>query len=1023
MYLCLGVFMNLLSKEVFGKPNYATQENIFETIHNRFGNFEYALPSPTTISKYFSCTREINDIVINEIKRLKTTDSSLLFDNLKAIAIDLQNNIISAFKQKDLVSVIIYIIEHDDEISASTVIGKSGYYTRNELLHAKEIDLTEFLENILYFIFDERKNNDLRGNQTIKWIREKKNFTDIVSHSTINLITYNPGNKQATTLYLDNSSSNVMSNIFPHKLTDYTVVGASENTVLYRETEYTEITDSFRSGCNSILLSGMGGRGKTSIARLVYTSTKSNYDYYGWINYSDNLDRSLVNSIKFNNCSEEGTTKNEFEIKLSKIEEFLCDKNISKLIILDNVDYIDKKQNPPTDLSLLKMSNWRNTKILLTSRLPIIPGCEKTILISNLGNSANNEKCVELFYHYNVNAKSHGNEAVVKQLCELASYNTMVIELLAKSSLYNYSDLNDFYNNLCKIGFHYTDEIPVTTDHDYTANDIEPNENMQQFETAASQLIKLFNLKRRSEVEQQIIWEFHCLPENSQITPKELSNILGFSMVDIIQLEKEGWITFKDGYFSIHPLIQKAIDTSTFFNSSNDNSWVKYWEKGKKIRKAKGNHLDLFSNLYQSKLELSSLQSIENDDIFFMINKLTLSGLILDNITLFNLGYGMLYSGHKTFADSYLSKLYERIVKSKIDVNYSTDCEFFSKVLTLRYIIETNYFVIIDSRFLHKQNDTRLLSLDNIITNAIVLLFSQQNTITKLEDSINIMILHFVISDYILSFCYNDNCNDKPIKNAFEYIFKVNPTKEKIYYNGKLAFSLPDTITIKSKVAICLSFLKYIERTIQLNIDKYNYNTKYLEFYALTMYNLGRFYSGLNLSKLIKSDIYYTDPILEFGYDNFHISLSWNDIFYAYKHSDMYYETAIYYQLKAISLDFPHVNDNSFQMLIKMCYYFSTLLNNIPSLCKKAYIFKPNNTLLSLCRSTKNAILWIADFTNKYGFYLSEENILHEYSIFYLNLSLRCYRFILENNYVSQDIIRKEIEDIENEIRNIKERQ
>ena len=110
-----------------------------------------------------------------------------------------------------------------------------------------------------------------------------------------------------------------------------------------------------------------------------------------------------------------------------------------------------------------------------------------------------------------------------------------------------------------------------------------------------------------------------------------------------------------------------------------------------------------------------------------MINKLTLSGLILDNITLFNLGYGMLYSGHKTFADSYLSKLYERIVKSKIDVNYSTDCEFFSKVLTLRYIIETNYFVMIDSRFFHKQNDTRLLSLDNIITNAIVLLFSQQN--------------------------------------------------------------------------------------------------------------------------------------------------------------------------------------------------------------------------------------------------------------------------------------------------------
>lgn len=600
MYLCLGVFMNLVSKEVFGKPNYATQGNIFETIHNRFGNFEYSPLDKGTISKYFSCTREINDIVINEITRLKTTDISLLFDNLKAIAIDLQNNIISAFKQKDLVSVIIYIIEHDDEISASTVIGKSGYYTRNELLHAKEIDLTEFLENILYFIFDERKNNDSRGNQTIKWIREKKNFTDIVSHSTINLITYNPGNKQATTLYLDNSSSNVMSNIFPHKLTDYTVVGASENTVLYRETENyklpKELTNSmiihstsqkvlFRekefnniiydlrsNQVSNIFLHGMGGCGKTSLASMIYFHLKDQYDCYGWINYSGNIKQSMISDISIN-YSDETMIENDASKKWETLKKAFKNSSQSKLLVIDNVDNIDSiNQHPRQDKELIRMSSWNNITIIITSRLPELPGYETSYEIENLGNATDDKKCIELFYHYSPESEKYrsSNEETVRTLCALAGYNTMVIELLAKGCYHSSHDLNKYYQRI-KNNFSYADDTLVETNHDYTILKTDKSDDEYYDignETVASQLYKLFNIKTRSPLQQLILWDFHCLRENERVFTQEVTDWMGFNLKDITPLVREGWIKQTDDYFFIHPLVNQAISCSEETNST-----------------------------------------------------------------------------------------------------------------------------------------------------------------------------------------------------------------------------------------------------------------------------------------------------------------------------------------------------------------------------------------------------------------------------------------------------------------------
>ena len=100
------------------------------------------------------------------------------------------------------------------------------------------------------------------------------------------------------------------------------------------------------------------------------------------------------------------------------------------------------------------------------------------------------------------------NDDIVRELCRLAGYNTMVIELLAKASIYD--ELDEFYDRFVDERFNGTEDVPVRTLHDYNMiPDMDETED-DYFdagnETAASQLIKLFNMKSRSETEQQTPW-------------------------------------------------------------------------------------------------------------------------------------------------------------------------------------------------------------------------------------------------------------------------------------------------------------------------------------------------------------------------------------------------------------------------------------------------------------------------------------------------------------------------------------
>lgn len=374
-------------------------------------------------------------------------------------------------------------------------------------------------------------------------------------------------------------------NLLPHELTGEEFINASDKSVLYREKEFTDITNILETKRN-VLLTGMGGRGKTSIARLVYGQLKEKFDCCGWINYNGDLKQSMISALKLDDYSDETMTENDIQKKWKYITKLFANNNQSKLFVIDNVDYIDGIQSPLMDQELRTFSGLDNAKIIITSRLPQIVGFDNVYPITNLGEKGDCNKCVELFYYYNPDATDYrsGNKEIVEKLCEKAGYNAMVIELLAKASRYDYDSLEKFYFDLEQNGFKYMDETPVDTVHDFNKIEIlneDGTVNHQVYdrgnETAASQLMKLFDLRTRSEIEKQILWDFHCLPEAEHVSKVELKDWMGYSIKDIDSLRELSWIKYENGFFYMHPLVSQAV-------SCKEPEWEYYWNSAEKRR-------------------------------------------------------------------------------------------------------------------------------------------------------------------------------------------------------------------------------------------------------------------------------------------------------------------------------------------------------------------------------------------------------------------------------------------------------
>ncbi len=195
------------------------------------------------------------------------------------------------------------------------------------------------------------------------------------------------------------------------------------NNFLGRMSEIEDIKNHVKNGDKLLLVSGMGGIGKTHLCRYLFRGYIKDYkentdiglDHIGYLNYSDSMDATLISGLKMVR-----TNDNETDIKIAWAK--LADLSESKKILLI-VDNVDKTMNE--DETLKKLFNI-NCAIIITTRKR---GFERFIPFE-LGLLSYNE-CKVLFEKIfgEVNTKEQSD---LKYILEtLAGKHTKTVEILA----------------------------------------------------------------------------------------------------------------------------------------------------------------------------------------------------------------------------------------------------------------------------------------------------------------------------------------------------------------------------------------------------------------------------------------------------------------------------------------------------------------------------------------------------------------------------------------------------------------
>ena len=302
---------------------------------------------------------------------------------------------------------------------------------------------------------------------------------------------------------------------------------ADTGSVICRDTELADVQDLLRKGRDVLLMSGFGGIGKTSLARLVFYTVLDEYDEVAWVPYRGSLENSLMASFS---VFDDVRDPDERWRRILALEH----DGLKKLIVVDNADSGNVQKE------LLPLFSWRNTDVIVTSRHGGLKGAEPYRV-----GFLDEDRCVELFYRYYENAPDAAEEETVRELIRLAGRHTFTVELLAKGANCE-PDLADYLAALKKEGFAFPEVEFEVGHHDANA-------------TIAEHLKKLFDMKTRGEVETELLWDFAVLPSGASLTRYEISDWFGIDVNACEQLVRDGWLIRNKGRYAMHPLVRQIL--------------------------------------------------------------------------------------------------------------------------------------------------------------------------------------------------------------------------------------------------------------------------------------------------------------------------------------------------------------------------------------------------------------------------------------------------------------------------------
>ena len=191
-----------------------------------------------------------------------------------------------------------------------------------------------------------------------------------------------------------------------------------------RRKELRELEEAMeQDGCRLVLVSGIGGIGKTELVRYYAGLNRDKYDTIAFLDFKDSLEETICSDELFVNNLERGEREETSEYYKRKLKVLRESKNA--LVIIDNFDISRNKRD---DETMKELANC-GCKFLFTTREEYKGSRYKQI---DVGVMEQEEDLLELFKLHQKREYDSEEWEAVRELCKQVDYHTMAVELFAK---------------------------------------------------------------------------------------------------------------------------------------------------------------------------------------------------------------------------------------------------------------------------------------------------------------------------------------------------------------------------------------------------------------------------------------------------------------------------------------------------------------------------------------------------------------------------------------------------------------
>ncbi|NOT51467.1 MAG: tetratricopeptide repeat protein [Chitinophagaceae bacterium] len=335
---------------------------------------------------------------------------------------------------------------------------------------------------------------------------------------------------------------------FPHLLTN---IPKHDDEFIGREEDLKNLEKELEASSKIVLMNGLGGIGKTTLAKKFVQDNLNNYDHVAWIEvktqdtgHEQNM--SITEAFAYNEVLTKSLnlefTNESNDVRFQLIIQALSNLPGKNLLVIDNArddlnNIKDILPRPPQwNILITSRNNFSGFKIIEIETLP-------------------KGKAKELFKAY---YKNPADEKDVEDLLTEIGYHTLTIELLAKTLAYPGQKLP------VKEVFQKIRSRQLSSPE--LQRKIELNHSKAETEIYLH-LLQTFSLLPLTEQEQWLMKQF-CFLLPVSYTIDELENFLNIKNEEkekelhetLNALSKKGWLQLNERSYNIHRIVQQMTD-------------------------------------------------------------------------------------------------------------------------------------------------------------------------------------------------------------------------------------------------------------------------------------------------------------------------------------------------------------------------------------------------------------------------------------------------------------------------------